>query len=1051
MPIRTVAGERADLLVAALGDRLTGRTDPFTADVVVVPTRGLERYLQQALAERHGICANVAFPTTGEFLARIRRQPHWWDPDRLAWPLLQTIDEQLDQPWAAPLARHLRDAPLRHRSERRLAVARRLASLYCSYDAERPGLLEAWAEPGADVAPDVRWQARLWAALHARLGPGALHHDLDAAGLPDRIAVFGPTRIPGRLLAVLHQIARGRDVDLYLPVPSTALWAADGWPAPGPRLPHAAGPVAVHPLLASLGRDTAELRIRLGGGAALLPADFPGAGLLPQLQRQISSNAPSDLRALPGDTSLQLHACHGPGRQAEVLREAILSVLQLDPSLEPRDVLIMSPDLDTFAPLLSAAFNDPDPRIADLRLAIADQTPQQRNEVLAALDALLTLLTGRLPRSEVLDLLAREPVRQRLGLSAQDVERIGALAGAAGVRWGLDREHRAAWQVPDVDQGTWSWGLDRLVLGTAMSDDGLPMFAGVLPLPDVGPGDIRLVGALAGFLADLAQLRAATGQLRTLTGWVELLHGALESCTAAEHDRQWQAVGARGQLAAYVAQAGPWADQVPLALADVRELLAAVFVGRPAPFGFRLGGLTACRLEPMRSVPHQVVCLVGMDDGAFPRPGAVDGDDVLQQQPRIGERDARTTDRQLLLDAIMAAGKHLIITYTGRDERTNGERQPAVPLAELMDLLPVDAGLPLRHPLQPFDASSFRPPDPFSHDLAALHGAQALQGPRRPREFLTGALPPPDPLPPRSVDSLAKFLQDPVSTFLAQRLGLSSRWDEQEPPESVPLDLGPLDQFGVGERLVAPLLRGADASRHRAAELARGSAPPGGLGAEALDALQPDIDRVASTYRALLAGRVPQPAAVRIDLGRGPVEVVVPDVVGSTIVRATFSTGKPKHALAIWPELLALAAARPGEQCRARISARGATIELDAPPADRAAQILRQLGDLQDDGRLRPVLFEPASARAYAAARGSGGSAAEALAAARGAWPNFPPGTLSVVVGGPATLDLLLQDRHVPAAAAGTGEGTCFTAAARLIWDPLLAVGPAGGVVRWPK
>jgi exodeoxyribonuclease V gamma subunit len=1028
--ISIVASEQADRLVAALGDRL-GHADPFAGDVVVVPTRGVERYLQQALALQHGICANVHFPTANEFLASIRTDPHWWDADRLTWPLLQTIDEHLGQPWAAPLADHLRDSPHWRRSDRRLSLARRLAGLFCEYDRERPGLLEAWA---AD--PDGEWQAQLWAALHDRLGAAALHHTIDASGLPPRLAVFGPTRIPQRLLLVLRELSRDREVDLYLPVPSTALWQADP-------------PDVHHPLLASLGRDTRELRTRLGEPGTALPVDFAGDGLLPQLQRQISGNTTSDLRALPGDTSLQIHACHGPARQAEVLREAILSVLQGDPSLEPRDVLIMSPDLDTFAPLLSAAFNDPDPRIADLRLAVADQTPQQRNEVLAALDALLTLITGRAPRSEVLDLLAREPVRDRYRLSLQDVERIGALAGAAAVSWGLDRQHRAAWDVPDVDQGTWSWGLDRLVLGTAMSDEGLPMFADVLPLPDVGPGDVRLVGVLAGFVADLAALRSMAARPGTLAAWTDLLGSALETFTAAEHDRQWRSTGARSQLAAFTAQAGPWGGQVQLTLADVRELLADVLAGRPSPFGFRLGGLTACRLEPMRSVPHEVVCLIGMDDGTFPRPGAVDGDDVLLQHRRIGERDARATDRQMFLDAIMAAGKHLIVTYTGNDERTNSPRQPAVPLAELIDLLPRDAGLPLHHPLQPFDARSFTPPDPFSHDTAALAGARALQGERHPWVFLDGSLPPPDPPHPRSVDSLAKFLRDPAATFLEQRLGLRRAWDEVEAPESVPLALDPLAQHQVGDRLLAPRLRGEDDSRHRTAELARGVAPPGGLGREALDALLPEVDRIAGIYREWVGPDVPQRVQVRIDLGRGPVDAVLTDVVGSTIVGWTYAKGKPKHALGVWPELLALAAARPGEQCRARISARGSTIELEAPDSATALEVLQRLADLEEDGRLRPILFEPASSLAYAKARGDGEAAARAAASAK--WPQHPPGSLRTVCGAAPTLDLVLQDRHVPASAAGLGEATCFGAAARAIWDPLLAGNPDAGMKVWPK
>jgi len=92
-------------------------------------------------------------------------------------------------------------------------------------------------------------------------------------------------------------------------------------------------------------------------------------------------------------------------------------------------------------------------------------------------------------------------------------------------------------------------------------------------------------------------------------------------------------------------------------------------------------------MVPMRSVPHRVVCLVGLDDGLFPRLGAVDGDDVLARNPMTGERDVRSEDRQLLLDAIGAATEHLVITYTGANEYSGQRRPPAVPLAELLDAL----------------------------------------------------------------------------------------------------------------------------------------------------------------------------------------------------------------------------------------------------------------------------------------------------------------------------------------------------------------------------
>ena len=98
---------------------------------------------------------------------------------------------------------------------------------------------------------------------------------------------------------------------------------------------------------------------------------------------------------------------------------------------------------------------------------------------------------------------------------------------------------------------------------------------------------------------------------------------------------------------------------------------------RPTRANFRTGSLTVCTMVPMRSVPHRVIALLGLDDGHFPRVAAVDGDDVLLRVPRVGERDRRSEDRQLLLDAVLAAGEHLLVLYPGADPLSGARRPPA--------------------------------------------------------------------------------------------------------------------------------------------------------------------------------------------------------------------------------------------------------------------------------------------------------------------------------------------------------------------------------------
>ena len=320
---------------------------------------------------------------------------------------------------------------------------------------------------------------------------------------------------------------------LWLPHPSAALWEAVSSLTGGrPRRRDDPTAAAVaHPLLSSLGRDAREMQLVLAASGAPFtdthhpPADPPET-LLGRLQRDLrndsapagaplSSSAAADQRALlvEGDTSLQVHACHGRARQVEVLREVLLGLLAADPTLEPRDVLVMCPDIEAYAPLISATFglgdaDDTSPAMHPghrLRVRLADRSLRQTNPMLATMARVLELADGRITASQVLDLAALPPVRRRFRFDDDDLERLREWVSASGARWGLDAAHRAPFHLERVGQNTWEAGLDRVLLGAAMAEDDDPRWLGLaLPLDDVDSGDIDLAGRLAELVDRLA-------------------------------------------------------------------------------------------------------------------------------------------------------------------------------------------------------------------------------------------------------------------------------------------------------------------------------------------------------------------------------------------------------------------------------------------------------------------------------------------------------------------------------------------------------------------
>ena len=146
---------------------------------------------------------------------------------------------------------------LRSRDGRRLGIARRLAALFDSYARHRPLMINAWAEgrlvdeDGSVLPADLVWQARLWECLHRRLADvphpaerteaacARLRREPQLVELPDRLSLFGLTRLPAADLEVLTALAAGREVHLLLLHPSPALWQrlgrADARGAPSPR------------------------------------------------------------------------------------------------------------------------------------------------------------------------------------------------------------------------------------------------------------------------------------------------------------------------------------------------------------------------------------------------------------------------------------------------------------------------------------------------------------------------------------------------------------------------------------------------------------------------------------------------------------------------------------------------------------------------------------------------------------------------------------------------------------------------------------------------
>lgn len=1082
---------RTEALVEALAELVAvPPADPFAAEVIVVQGRGMARWLGLELAARLDVWANPAFPFPRAFIEQVSAAvlgappaaAAAFAPEGLRWAIAAELPRQLAAARFAPVRHFLRDD---RQGSRLLPLARRIADLFDQYAVFRPELVLGWEAGGGDPGD---WQPALWRALVERLGPlhaAARARDLlaalragaaPAAALPQRASVFGLATLPPLYVELLATLDGRIEIHLFALTPSRAYWG--DLPSARERrraLARGAAAADLHldapPLLASLGRVGRDFQQVLEDRVAYQddPRDRyrePGeASLLAALQSDLldlrlrgDGGAPPILLAA-ADASIAVHACHAPMREVEVLHDRLASLFAADPTLRPHDVIVMTPSIDDYAPLIEAVFTSPDrPRIP---FTIADRRARATRDVVDAFLRALDLLAGRLPASAVLDLLAREPVRERFAIAAEALDAIRGWTEAAGVRWGADADHRASEGLPACADNTWRSGLDRLLLGCAVPSAGDPLWQATLPCADLEGGEAEVLGRFAAFVETLMRFRRQLAAARAPAEWRDLLGGLLAAVAQQKPAYADQHAAILAGLALLAERAAQGGFTAPLGLAAIRRLLEDELAVEPAPLGFLTGAVTLCELVPMRTVPFRVVALVGLSDGVFPRVVRPLAFDHVARAPRRGDRTPRDDDRYLFLEALLAARERLLITYVGHGVTDNAELPPSVVVSELLDAVDATARLPAagepaprartaivhHHPLQPFSPAAFRGPGPLASWATSQYaGARALCAPgQAPPPFVAAPLPvepPATPSPALALEALLTFFRNPTGWFLRERLQLSLRDEEEPPDDREPIELSYLQRWDVGQRLLTRLLAGDDVEATLARLRAMGILPHGTPGRALVDrqlAVAAEIQARAAARA--IAGRL-APREVALAVGDATLAGWLPERTPDGLLQAQFSRVAGASELALWIRHLVVNAAVDPAASSLLIgrSPSGDTepvaVVRFAPVAD-AARHLATLCDLFRRGQAAPLpLFKTAS-RAYAEGlRARRATFEKARAAARRAFEGSDRSIgdgeeASAALVYPAT-PLELRDDTPP------DPAVAFFAVARAVFDPLL-------------
>jgi exodeoxyribonuclease V gamma subunit len=661
----------------------------------------------------------------------------------------------------------------------------------------------------------------------------------------------------------------------------------------------------------------------------------------------------------PEDRSIEFHIAHSAQREVEVLHDQLLSWFAKDRALRPRDIVVMVPDIDTFSAAVHAVFDQhkrSDPRY--IPFEIGDVKDRSVNPMLVAMEWLLRLPQQRCRQSEVRDLLDVPALAARFGLEEDDLPTLGRWIEGASVRWGLDQKHRAGLGLGSAgEQNSWLFGIRRMLLGYATGAG--PSYGEIEPYAEVGGLDASLAGALAELVESLLAWREQLDAVLSPAEWAQRARALMARFFRARDDEDRMMLNQLEealQCWLEICENALFDEAVPLGV--MREAWLSELDQPALNHQFVSGGVTFCTLMPMRAVPFKVVCLLGMNDGDFPRRGHQSDFDLLALpgMGRPGDRSRRDDDRYLMLEALLAARDKLYVSWVGRNVRDNTEQPASVLVSQLRDYLKNGWGLDLDerttvHALQPFSRRYFE-------EGGLLTYAGEWRSAHREGE---DAAKEDDALPPYELDAdyrlklgeLLSFLRQPARYFFRRRLGVNFGGNEVVGEDEEPFSLDALERYFLEDALLddsgAPETQ--DEVRQvldaRAQRLVReGRLPIGLVGRQWQQQLVEELVPVRRSWLALGA-RYPTPApklVVSLDLnGRDGVPVLLDDWIdklrsneGETVWLLQISSkvldrkGAPRGDKLIGPWLRQLAAAAMGQRITGYLVARDATLQLDA-------------------------------------------------------------------------------------------------------------------------
>lgn len=997
-------------LVKHLADDLRQSSNgPLEPETIIVQSSGMSRWLSIEIARSNGICACIDYRFPNAVIEDIfsRVVPESvngviFNPSILAWRIMQVLPELMNHHEFASVKNYCKA----NKDDRALLqFSNKVADCFDQYTIYRPDMILEW-----DQGKGSGWQPVLWRTVsdgyrgqHRVAQLNAFRERISnnevrfTSGLPDTIRLFGVSYLPVFYLEILALLSRRSKVVIYLLNPCGEFWGdivsrkklaaialQNGLPLEEASEYYETG----NPLLSSLGimgQEFFNLLLDYGANCENLDATTlarTNSSLLKHVQSDIlqmyDSGGKSVQKTEISDTdlSVQIHSCHGPLREVQVLYDNLLQMFEQIDDLEPRQIIVMTPDIESYAPYISAVFGTRSSDHPEIPYAIADRSQRVENQDIETFLKILKIPTGRFGINQILDLLESGAVMTNFDISIDEIGTIREWLTITRVRWGIDAAHREQMGFPAYDEYSWQAALDRLMLGYAMSPDADRLYKDILPCDGIEGRKTMALGKLFAFFDQLKETALLLTPSRTLSDWADILVSIINNMMKPTDQSSvsikplfeaLQTLRNEQSISGFTGQ---------LSLEALTSVLVSHLDVPGASFGFMSGKVTFCAMLPMRSIPFRIICMIGMNDSLFPRISRQPGFSLLNGKRMRGDRSLREEDRYLFLEALISAGERLLITYTGQSNRDNSEIPPSVVVSELVDYIAsgfkttadsvaIQSRILIKHKLQSFSPVYFnatqQPPwFTYSGSVCRAIENRSVSGTTE-MPFCDKPLPELDLLDIKHIDlnNLLRFFSNPAAYFLAVRFGIRPHKPDAELEEREPFTPDALDNYNLKQGLIRLLLEGKTDADLYASAKAASILPPMAAGRYTYNTAAAD----ATTFIKRLSphlGDLLEPLTASFQLGEFTVTGKISGIRRDRHLRYRCANIKGKDRLSIWIEHLFLnIAGRDAYPRQSLLVCRDAQMSL--PLLNNAADILHDLLRIYMEGLSVPIPVFPES------------------------------------------------------------------------------------------